>query len=55
MIPRNQQPVTLKRLSRGEIIGVVSLIRGAALRNGDRLDRSAGHDPALLHVHEPAG
>jgi HlyB family type I secretion system ABC transporter len=26
--PRNQQPVTLKRLSRGEMLGVVSLIRG---------------------------
>jgi HlyB family type I secretion system ABC transporter len=26
--PRNQQPLTLKRLARGEIIGVISLIRG---------------------------
>jgi HlyB family type I secretion system ABC transporter len=26
--PRNQQPVTLKRLTRGEMLGVVSLIRG---------------------------
>jgi HlyB family type I secretion system ABC transporter len=26
--PRNQQPVTLKRLARGEMLGVVSLIRG---------------------------
>jgi CRP-like cAMP-binding protein len=26
--PRNQQPLTLRRLSRGEMIGVISLIRG---------------------------
>ncbi|MGF1570257.1 MAG: peptidase domain-containing ABC transporter [Nodosilinea sp.] len=26
--PRNQQPVTLRRLARGEILGVISLVRG---------------------------
>ncbi|NJL49524.1 MAG: type I secretion system permease/ATPase [Leptolyngbyaceae cyanobacterium SM2_5_2] len=26
--PRNQQPVTLQRLARGELVGVISLIRG---------------------------
>ncbi|NJL45768.1 MAG: cyclic nucleotide-binding domain-containing protein [Leptolyngbyaceae cyanobacterium SM2_3_12] len=26
--PRNQQPVTLRRLARGEILGIISLIRG---------------------------